>query len=163
MLYFAYGSNLSIQRLHQRIDAAFLFQAYLTHHDLRFHKVGQDGSAKCDVYETGLKEDRTYGVVYRVSLHQRSILDRYEGLGQGYDLKSVEVNNLNCEAISVQTYVATDIDPGMMPFCWYRHHVIHGATDFKLPFEYCRKLQQIQCVVDSNQKRHRLEMSVYEN
>ena len=49
MLYFAYGSNLSSARMAARVPSArVVARAQLPGHALRFHKVGRDGSAKCD-------------------------------------------------------------------------------------------------------------------
>jgi hypothetical protein len=64
----------------------------LAGHRLRFHKIGQDGSGKCDADVTGNPEDRILGVVYGLSRDDKTILDRHEGLGGGYDEKVVEVN-----------------------------------------------------------------------
>jgi hypothetical protein len=54
MLYFAYGSNMSVSRLVARTPSAQpLGRCALRGHQLRFHKVGGDGSAKCDAFHTG--------------------------------------------------------------------------------------------------------------
>lgn len=163
MLYFAYGSNLSSQRLRQRIDVKFVLRAYLVQHDLRFHKAGQDGSAKCDAFETGRDEDRIHGVIYEITSKQRGILDCYEGLGRGYGIKDVEVFDSNRNPILAQTYYATDINPALKPYSWYHHHVIFGASEFKLPLCYQRKLDQIQSIDDLDMDRHQHEMSIYKN
>lgn len=43
-------------------------------HRLRFHKVGEDGSGKCDAEETGDPEDRVIGVVYAISASEKLVL-----------------------------------------------------------------------------------------
>jgi hypothetical protein len=50
-------------------------------------------------------------VVYQITAYQRNILDRYEGLGQGYDLKLVETCDPCQNSVEVEIYFATDIDP----------------------------------------------------
>ena len=53
MLYFAYGSNMSIRRLQSRdINPVKVNVARLYGHTLKFHKPSKDGSGKCDVFKT---------------------------------------------------------------------------------------------------------------
>lgn len=53
MKYFAYGSNMSLLRLWQRVPSAVRIGVFtLQGHQLRFHKLGKDGSGKCDAYQT---------------------------------------------------------------------------------------------------------------
>ena len=67
MLYFAYGSNLSSLRLQQRVPSARLVTTgRLLQHALLFHKIGRDGSAKCNAFYTGLEADTLYGALYRI-------------------------------------------------------------------------------------------------
>ena len=83
--YFAYGSNMSIARLRSRVPSArSLGCCRLEEHDLRFHKAGRDGSAKCDALHTGRKQDLVHGVLFRIDALERPALDMAEGLGHGY-------------------------------------------------------------------------------
>ena len=55
-------------------------------HRLEFHKVGRDGSAKCDAFETGNPDDSVIGVVFDIHTAEKNYLDQAEGLGVGYDI-----------------------------------------------------------------------------
>ena len=82
--YFAYGSNLSYARLAARIGrCAVLGTAELRGFRLEFHKRGADGSAKCNAHRTDYHADSVLGVIYVISEVQKSVLDRYEGVGFG--------------------------------------------------------------------------------
>jgi gamma-glutamylcyclotransferase len=53
MYYFAYGSNMSLSRLRERVPSAEAVGCFsLNGHDLRFHKLSKDGSGKCDAFFT---------------------------------------------------------------------------------------------------------------
>ena len=94
MLYFSYGSNMSSKRLQARTPSArFLTVASLSHHDLRFHKRSRDGSSKCDADETGDESHKIIGVVFEIADVEKSILDQYDGLGRGYSIKVVSVED----------------------------------------------------------------------
>ena len=50
MRYFAYGSNMSSRRLRERMPGARAeSRAILPCHRLAWHKIGKDGSGKCDI------------------------------------------------------------------------------------------------------------------
>jgi len=163
LLYFAYGSNMSIRRLRQRArSASFVTVAMLAGHQLRFHKVGQDRSAKCDAYETGDEGDTVFGVVFDVQIEDKVILDIIEGLGRGYWEKLVELQIPAGGDILATLYCATDIDPALKPFSWYKHHVLFGATQCGLPDVYVEQsIRQIESIDDSDCLRQRREMAVY--
>jgi len=136
---------MSTQRLGSRVTSALkLGTATLFGHDLRFHKVSnKDGSGKCDIYETNEPEHFVIGVVYKIDPTEKPILDRFEGLGYGYDEKLVSVE-MSDGVISAFTYYATNIEPELNPFHWYKEHVIRGARENELPAEYIQKLKQLK-------------------
>ena len=163
MLYFAYGSNMSIRRLRQRArSASSVTVAMLAGHQLRFHKAGQDQSGKCDAYATGDASDSVFGVIFDVHITDKVILDNVEGLGRGYDEKYVELQTPAAGDMSALIYCATDIDPALKPFAWYKHHVLCGATEFGLPDDYVEhSIRRIESIDDSDRSRQRREMAVY--
>jgi gamma-glutamylcyclotransferase len=126
ILYFAYGSNMSSARLVSRVPSAVKVDTGILHgHRIKFHKVGfRDGSAKCDAFATGDAKDFIAGVLYEISPDHRELLDREEGLGQGYELKAVRIKSTSGQDVTAFTYYATKIDPTLKPFNWYKHHVI---------------------------------------
>ncbi len=135
MLYFAYGSNLLHQRLWDRTpNARPLTTGVLKGHSLRFHKIGDDGSGKCDAFHTGDDQDATLGVVYEISVRERRILDAIEGVGRGYAVKNTRIDTAR-GVLETFTYVVEPeyIDPAMLPFHWYKQFVLSGArqNDFE--------------------------------
>ena len=144
MNYFAYGSNMSFPRIQDRIpDVEKIGVAVLSGHVLRFHKVGKDGSAKCDAFFTGNPDDSVWGVVFRITEEEKSVLDGYEGLGHGYEIKSVSVNFRDDPgAVDAFLYYATHIDPALKPYHWYKEYVLSGARENNFPESVIRKIQE---------------------
>lgn len=162
MLYFSFGSNMSEKRLLRRIRALKLGIAVLAGHSLRFHKPSEsDGSAKCDILETGKPEDIVFGVLYDIDQSQKHILDRYEGLGFGYDIKTVSVK-LDDEFLEAFTYYATSIDTSLKPYRWYKQHVLEGAIENRMPEEYIGSIEAVEAIADKNVERRRRELSIYQ-
>lgn len=166
MNYFAYGSNMSIGRLKNRITDVVVVGTYVLYrHDLRFHKISDtDGSAKCDTYYTGRETDSVYGVLYRINEEAKQILDKIEGLGAGYEEKRVQLISVDdYTEKEAFTYCATDIDPSLRPYEWYVRHVLKGAIESGFPKGYLNKLESVKTVKDSDRKRKEKELSIYEH
>lgn len=161
MIYFSYGSNMSIKRLQARIDCVTkLGIAVLRSHDLRFHKAGKDGSAKCNIYETRNTEYFVIGVVYRIDPLEKPKLDKLEGLGYGYEEKIITVD-MNGDNVDAFTYYATNIDEDLKPLHWYKEHVLRGARENPFPEEYVQKIEMIESVHDRDKERHERELAIY--
>lgn len=145
-LYFAYGSNMSSERLRARTPSAIsLGRARLPGYALRWHKLGRDGSGKCDIEPSDVPNAAVWGVLYEIDRAERHDLDTVEGLGVGYDehMVRVETDTVVREAV---TYKARPdrIDSALRPLAWYRAHVIRGATEHGLPDEYMRRIAAVQ-------------------
>ncbi len=153
---------MSVKRLQSRVPSArFVTTAALHEHDLRFHKVGRDGTGKCDAYTTGKPEDVVWGVVFEIDKTEKTVLDEKESLGYGYDEKVVELKALSGETIMAFTYCAILIDPQVKPFSWYTHHVLTGAEENGLPKEYIEKIGQVESITDPDRAREAREMAIY--
>ena len=164
MLYFAYGSNMSIKRFKQRIKTAKLIGKYiLLAHQLKFHKIGKDNSGKCDAYFTGNQEDKVFGVVFDFDIQEKPVLDRLEHLGIGYEEKAVKVIKTEGKNLDVYTYSALKIDSEIKPFSWYQQHVIYGAKEANFPEYYLNYIINYPAIYDQNQDRHKQELSIYNN
>jgi hypothetical protein len=162
MLYFSYGSNMSIARLLDRVPSAKpIVTATLPGHELRFHKKSIDGSAKCDAFETGDPNHKVLGVVFEIDRAEKPILDGKEGLGFGYEEKQVSLIQTCGQEICAYTYYATDIVTGLKPYQWYKHHVLTGARENRLPEFYVERIRDIESIADQNQARHQREMAIY--
>jgi orotidine-5'-phosphate decarboxylase len=153
LLNFSYGSNMLCARITQRVPSArAVGTAVLPGHLLRWHKAGQDGSAKCDIVATGSTDDQVIGVVYTLSAGEKHLLDAAEGLGNGYDEKEVVLESAS-GAITAWTYHATAIDAMVLPFDWYKALVVCGAIEHGLPDAYVRRLQAVPAVADGDAER----------
>jgi gamma-glutamylcyclotransferase len=77
---------MSLQRLRERLPGAEHLESHtLIFHDLRFHKIGQDGSGKCDALFTRNPDEVIMGVLYEISSSDKRTLDKIEG----WDLDTV--------------------------------------------------------------------------
>lgn len=77
MKYFAYGSNMSLLRLKERVASAKRVGIFkLLEHSLRFHKMSNDGSGKCDALLTRKHEDYVLGVLFEINDDERAHLDK---------------------------------------------------------------------------------------
>ncbi|GGO83200.1 hypothetical protein GCM10011348_26390 [Marinobacterium nitratireducens] len=163
LLYFAYGSNMALERLRARVpEAEPLSSGILREHSLRFHKIGQDGSAKCDAFATGQPCDRVHGVLYRLERSSRPLLDRVEGLGYGYEIRDVGIELADGRTLAAFIYSATLIDPRLHPFDWYLEHVLRGARQAQLPQQYLEALLRQACQPDPDAERAALERALYQ-
>ena len=161
ILYFAYGSNMSTRRLVARVPSAKAVSvAMLSGHSLEFHKIGKDGSAKCDAVYTDDLNDVVHGVVFEMALSEKPTLDKIEGLGNGYAEKDVIVLSESGEAFEAVTYYATSIDASLEPCDWYVEHVLRGAREHGLPPDYINRIEAIESIPDPD--NYEVEMAIYQ-
>lgn len=163
MLYFAYGSNMSTQRIGERLDSVTVIGVgRVQEHQLKFHKrSARDGSAKCDIWHNGEPSSEVYGVLFDIAENEKIRLDNIEGLGYGYGQKEVEVYMSDQKMFSAVTYYATDVNPILKPYSWYREHVVRGAREHNLPKEYIQAIERVEVVTDPDKKRETRELSIY--
>ncbi|MFV2032168.1 MAG: gamma-glutamylcyclotransferase family protein [Gammaproteobacteria bacterium] len=160
--YFAYGSNMASHRLLYRIpEAKEVATAMLPGHRLSFRKNDNGESGKCDIEMTGNQSDRVHGVVYQFPNREKVVLDWYEGLGVGYNDKLVEVATGTGEILSVLTYYALQIDESMLPYHWYKSHVLRGAIEHQLPADYISLIEATQSKRDPDYIRSEQELAIY--
>ncbi len=153
---------MSTPRLTDRVPSARAVTiAQLHKHKLKFHKKSKDGSAKCDAEYTNNTEDVVYGVVFQISASEKPELDIKEGLRKGYEEKSVSVIAQNGETLDAVTYYATNIDPSLKPYDWYKEHVIRGAREHGLPPEYIATINEINSMPDPDTEKYDRELSIY--
>ncbi|MGD9671028.1 MAG: gamma-glutamylcyclotransferase family protein [Hyphomicrobiaceae bacterium] len=152
-LYFAYGSNMLVERLQRRCASAHAYGvAALAGHRLSFSKTGQDGSGKATVHSCDRPGSCVHGVVFDITLSDLGTLDCIEGRGRGYqriDLTGA-VRLAGGQIVDVTTYIAEAdyIDPTLAPFDWYLDLVVHGAERAALPLDYCRALAATRALTD---------------
>ena len=80
--YFAYGSNMLIERLQARVPSAKpATHAKIEGWRLQFDKVSSDESGKCHIVPS--PGDVVYGVLFYIDAADRGKLDQAEGLHRG--------------------------------------------------------------------------------
>jgi hypothetical protein len=152
--YLAYGSNLHPLRLQQRVPSARpVGRVQLPGWQLRFHKRGSDGSAKCNIIETHDSSDRVHGVVYDIAAREKPALDRAEGLGRGYQLRRLHLRPHGETFFYVAA--ASHIDDSLQPFSWYKAYVVEGARFHGLPAAYIGAIEQAAAIADLHPQRQR--------
>lgn len=130
-LYFAYGSNLSSQRLALRIpDPEAAGVARLDDHRLLFNKPSRDGSGKANLVPA--PGEAAWGVLWSISVDAWPILDRFE---PGYLRRDCQVHDRSGRPHSAQVYLWQEATPEQRPFAGYLAHVLAGAREHGLPAE----------------------------
>jgi gamma-glutamylcyclotransferase len=153
-VYFAYGSNMLSRRLRERTPSATAIgTGHVEGRRLAFHKVGKDGSAKCDIPATNAVTEKVYGVLFRIACSEKRALDRAEGLGEGYREESLLVQRDDETTITARAYIATAIEPNRRPYDWYKGLVVAGAMENGLPRAYVEWLRTFDSRPDPNAAR----------
>ena len=137
--YFAYGSNLTVSRMQERVPSATpLGVAHLERHRLAWDKLGADGTGKANLARC--EDAIVWGVVYGLDPGAWSTLDRFE---PGYERISVTVS-LAGDLVGCTTYLAPGHPDVAAPHGWYQDLVIEGARAHGLPADYLRALERIR-------------------
>ncbi|MEM9567182.1 MAG: gamma-glutamylcyclotransferase family protein [Cyanobacteria bacterium P01_E01_bin.34] len=155
MLYFAYGSNLHPARLRDRTPSAQLITTGFTcSRQLVFHKVGRDGSAKCDALLAEDPDSTVFGAVFQLDERDISTLDRYEALGVGYQREILSVSTAT-GTLQAFAYIAQAqyVDPSLTPFHWYKQLVIAGAKLHQFPKSYIASIAAVRSTPDPQLQR----------
>ena len=128
-LYFAYGSNLSADRMLERVPSAVArAAARLPGWRLTTDKRGRDGSGKANLRQDARGE--VWGAVYAIADEHWRALDAREA---GYARITVEVISSANERLRVFTYVSERLTRDPVPFGWYKRLVVDGARRHGLP------------------------------
>ncbi len=145
MKYLAYGSNMHPMRLKLRIPSAKFYKVIsLKKYKLKFHKLGKDGSGKCNIFFTGNKKDKIYGIIYDIKDLEIKYLDRFE---IGYEKKFLYLEEIK-EEIFFYSALKKFINESLRPYDWYKNFVLEGAKYFNLPKEYIRMIERVDSVKD---------------
>ena len=141
--YFAYGSNLDIQRLGDRTDSFHVLGiAILEGYRFSFHKKGVDGTGKADAFFTGKKDDLVYGGLFEISPSDKERLDKIE---IGYKFTDITVKDDSGEIIQAQTYLARPeyFNEELVPTRSYLDCILRGASYFDFPAEYIEQIKAL--------------------
>lgn len=155
MHYLAYGSNLHPVRLAERVPSAQLVgTVQLAGYRLMFHKRGRDLSGKCNLYRTVNAADQVHGALYEMASDHKSVLDRFEDVGNGYRDVPLQLTCMG-RNYSCFTYVAesTHIDEHLKPYHWYKALVVLGAEHMGMPRDYIAALHAVDALDDPDRER----------
>ena len=132
--YFTYGSNMSQQRLQDRIGAATLIGPAVLHGwRFAFNKRGGDGTGKANIVLD--RSSKVQGVVYHVTDEQLKRLDHFEGAPNHYLRHPVHVESAQGKQLQAITYVAHQnflVPDKLKPSKEYYELVERGALENKL-------------------------------
>ena len=128
--------------------------AFLPGYELRWHKRGADRSGKCSIVALASEAAVVHGALFTIPKAEKHLLDRAEGLGNGYGEITVGVRSSEGTA-SARTYVAspTHVDDSLRPYAWYRDLVVSGAESHNLPAEYVELLRLVVVQQDQDAER----------
>jgi hypothetical protein len=59
------------------------------------------------------------------------------------------------------TYCATQIDDRLLPYDWYKQHVLRGALEHGLPPDYVAAIHAVQTIADPDGARQQHELAIY--
>jgi gamma-glutamylcyclotransferase (GGCT)/AIG2-like uncharacterized protein YtfP len=156
MLIFTYGSNMNLNRLTKRVPSAVkVTNAFLTGHKVVCNKISTDGSAKANIIKTDVPAELVWGVLFSIDSNEKTLLDKAEGLGKGYNEDTLTFFDETNNSYAAQIYIAdsASIDNTLLPYDWYKEFIVSGAVQNKLPAEYILQLQSITCIRDHDEAR----------
>ena len=135
--YFAFGSNMSAKRMHERLGwTPSPSGAILNNYEMVFNKHSNDGGKANIMYSPG---DLVEGILYSVNEEDLLILDKYEGVAaKQYKRYEIEVRNNNKNSIPAVAYKALNTGKVSAPTEEYLNYILEGR-EFLSP-EYYSKL-----------------------
>ena len=171
--YFAYGSNLLLERLQARCSSArFIGLAVAKGYDIDFSKVSTDKlgniSGKATIFRS--ENHEVSGALFNIAVADQKKLDEAEGLngktGSHYNkLENFCVNSLDGKSVfNCVTYEASldKIGKNISPYDWYHQLVVAGLKRHNFPTEYIKKINVVNVisdpVVDRNDRIHALQV-----
>lgn len=102
MVYFAYGSNLSLEQIKRRCPEAIpMVGVYLENYKLVYNKYA-------DIIPC--QGERVYGAIYELSINDLKILDEFEGYPHLYEKIDLKVQDSN--GIFYETFAYVMVEKG---------------------------------------------------
>jgi len=149
--YFAYGSNMKIDRItadERAPSARKLGLAKIQDKKMVFNKVSTDGSGKGNIIVS--LSNLVWGVLFEINEREIQNLDRAEGGYYKQDITVVDENGNSTEAF---TYISSKTDNNLKPYDWYLALIIEGADENDLPKEYVDELRKTLSIPDPRKKK----------
>ena len=152
-------------RLIERVSSAELIGvAKHSNHKLNFHKKSNDGSSKCNMFNSDTESDLIYGAIYKLQPEHKSELDKFEGKGYGYIDNQIMLKH-NENEYTCFTYLAqqTHIADNLKPYHWYKKLVILGAQYLEFPNSYISSIEAIESMEDLDLPRRKEKEALIES
>ncbi len=142
--YFAYGSNLSIERMERRTGQTHERRlAFLDGYRFAFNQRGKDGHTHANIVPSA--GSRVWGAIYRCDADALARLDHFEGVADGqYERRTVQVMS-DKRTESAVAYIAgvACTGPDGQPTMEYLAHILVGAKEHGLPEEYVQAIERL--------------------
>jgi len=134
--YFAFGSNMSAQRMHERLGwSPPRSGAILPDYEMVFNKHSNDGGKANIMYSPG---DLVEGIFYYMNEEDLLTLDKYEGVAaKQYKRHEIEVLNNNKHFLAAVTYKALYTGKVSAPTEEYLGYILEGK-EFLSPGYYAK-------------------------
>lgn len=167
ILNLAYGSNLHRARIEARVKIqSIVGTIVLPDWGLRFHKIGADGSGKCNLIQA--LGETAYGLVYAFSAEDKSRLDEIEGVGNGYEDVALPLDTLSIDSARLRgdervvAYLAveSDINDDLLPYDWYHGFVRLGAQRCGFPPTYLAHIDSFTHCADPDESRRAVNLGI---
>lgn len=125
-----------------------------SNHVLTFHKKSNDGSSKCNMFNSYSESDLIYGAIYTLKTEHKNELDKFEGKGCGYIDNEITLKS-NGNEYTCFTYLAqqSHIVENLKPYHWYKKLVILGAQYLEFPDSYISTLEAVDSMEDPDPTR----------
>lgn len=157
LLYFAYGSNLHIRWLNNRVVSAVpVARVVLKNRKLQFNKrSNSDNSAKCNIIKTGEITDMVHGVIYEFDANEKNILDKAE---DGYQGKIITIGRF--AEVLLYEAASENIDDVLLPYTWYKDIIITGACMHCFPDKYIEYIKSFPAISDPDPNREKMNRAI---
>ncbi len=143
--YFAFGSNMNKERMIERkAEFTEMQKGILKDWKLVFNKINsrKEGAGFANIMpKVGSIVE---GIIYKVDEETLQKLDRFEGVPNHYNRKTMEIESKDNEMINCITYLAnpSKTDDSRKPEKWYLNHLLKGEE--YLSKEYFSDLKKIE-------------------
>ncbi len=123
-------------------------------HVLTFHKKSNDGSSKCNMFNS--ESDLIYGAIYKLKPEHKNRLDEFEGKGYGYIDNQITLEHDDME-YTCFTYLAqkSHIVSDHKPYHWYKNLVLLGAQYLQFPDTYISSIEVVESIEDPDRTRRK--------
>ena len=147
VLYFAYGSNLSISQMKRRCPSSKIIRkGVLKQHKIEFRKYSPAwAGGVADIVKSA--RDNVCGMIYSINMVDLKSLDGYEGYPTCYNRKLVTINCNNQLTKCVWVYYVTKKTPLVNPSKKYLGIIKGAAHNYNFPIYYRNFLQSVDTQV----------------